>query len=110
MYLLAAATDFECDCARRTLAERQDVAFLTTGVGPVETAFNLTSFLPLIPIKILMVHLKKSLLCVVWYLSHQHRLISADPIISLWFDYLWNPVDLILVYSLSTPNKYFGSM
>jgi len=45
MYLLAAATDFECDCARKILAARKDISFLTTGVGPVETAFSLTAFL-----------------------------------------------------------------
>lgn len=45
MYLLAAATDFECDCARKILVASKDIAFLTTGVGPVETAFSLTAFL-----------------------------------------------------------------
>lgn len=45
MYLLAAATDFECDCARKNLAPHKDITFLSTGVGPVETAFSLTDFL-----------------------------------------------------------------
>ncbi len=45
MFLLTAATDFECDCARKILATHKDIAFLTTGVGPVETAFSLTDFL-----------------------------------------------------------------
>jgi futalosine hydrolase len=45
MHLLVAATDFECDCAKKLLLHRKDIIFLTSGVGPVETAFNLTSFL-----------------------------------------------------------------
>ncbi len=45
MYLLAAATEFELEPARKILGNRKDVSFLVTGVGPVETAFTLTLFL-----------------------------------------------------------------
>lgn len=45
MYLLAAATEFELEPARQLLAERREVSFVTTGVGPVESAFTLTRYL-----------------------------------------------------------------
>jgi futalosine hydrolase len=43
--LLAAATDFELEPARIRLGGIENVSFLVCGVGPVETAFNLTRFL-----------------------------------------------------------------
>ena len=45
MILLAAATDFELEPARKGLAHQDNVAFLVSGVGPVETAFSLTRHL-----------------------------------------------------------------
>lgn len=43
--LLTAATDFELEPARRRLAGRENISFFVCGVGPVEAAFNLTTYL-----------------------------------------------------------------
>jgi len=47
MYLLVAATDQELESARKALAGSQNVAFLLSGVGPVDAAFALTRYLSL---------------------------------------------------------------
>jgi len=47
MYLLVAATDVELEPVRKALAGSQNVAFLLSGVGPVDAAFALTRYLSL---------------------------------------------------------------
>jgi len=47
MYLLVAATDLELEPARQALAGAQNVAYLLSGVGPVDAAFSLTRYLSL---------------------------------------------------------------
>ncbi|MFZ5764085.1 MAG: futalosine hydrolase [Thermodesulfobacteriota bacterium] len=47
MFLVVAATEFELEPARKNLAAARNVAFLVTGVGPVEAAFALTRYLAL---------------------------------------------------------------
>lgn len=47
MYLLVAATELELEPARQALAGARNVAFLLSGVGPVDAAFALTRHLSL---------------------------------------------------------------
>ncbi|MFH1216022.1 MAG: futalosine hydrolase [Pseudomonadota bacterium] len=47
MYLLVAATEFEMEPARKSLASSRNVSFLVSGVGQVESAFALTRYLSL---------------------------------------------------------------
>ncbi|RJX26889.1 MAG: futalosine hydrolase [Desulfurivibrio sp.] len=47
MYLLVAATELELAPARQALAGTQNLAFLLSGVGPVDAAFALTRYLSL---------------------------------------------------------------
>ena len=45
MFLLVAATEFEMEPARQRLHNMPGISFLVTGVGPLETAVNLTRFI-----------------------------------------------------------------